>query len=71
MRKTMLIFYSLFAVIVIHAQSMQVRLQESGGVKLNVPKFLSSTGSQYQLIDIVQGSVLIRFSCSLSFTKFL
>lgn len=68
MRKTMLIFYSLFAVIVIHAQSMQVRLQESGGVKLNVPKFLSSTGSQYQLIDIVQGSgaVLIKVDSGFS-----
>lgn len=64
----MLIFYSLFAVIVIHAQSMQVRLQESGGVKLNVPKFLSSTGSQYQLIDIVQGSgaVLIKVDSGFS-----
>lgn len=68
MRKTMLIFYSLFAVIVIHAQSMQVRLQESGGVKLNVPKFLSSTGSQYQLIDIVQGTgaVLIKVDSGFS-----
>lgn len=68
MRKAMLIFYSLFAVIVIHAQSMQVRLQESGGVKLNVPKFLSSTGSQYQLIDIVQGSgaVLVKVDSGFS-----
>lgn len=69
MRKLFFVFYLLFTGLIVYAQSMQVRLQETDQIKFNAPKLLAYTGNQYQLIDIVEGGEVVLFKIDSGFSK--